>query len=330
MVQEYRSADALNYSLIKRIIGASDISEEDELTIIPGERKHITLGQCVDLILSYGEDTIYDNIQLYEEGNEPSSTIVKILYNAFEEDNALSNDAIINSIIKNGYIGNRSWDDNRRIEEIWAKGAAYADFLVKSSNKLIISQADLEKARSIVHNLRESGNTQYYINTPGETQKALYATIDDIPCKALPDKLIITDSLIQPIDFKVTSGSLQNWKYVARKFRQDIQASFYTRMLQEVYPFHTILPFIFTVASSYIDIKPYVYKCSEFDILTGSKGFSRIRHIKSQLHSISEEPVYGYEYAFEIYKKMKELNITDTFDVNGYYNNRTETLNLWL
>ena len=266
-IRAYRDRDALNYSYIKRIIGASDI-DDDELVIAPGERKHITMGQLVDLMLSYPEDLINDNLYFYKY-EKPSDTIIQIIYNAFSQSGDISDDELRASIDKFGYVGNRSWDNQRKLQEVKSKGEDYINFLFTSKNKLIISEEEYTTARLIVSNLKTSDNTKDLILTEGQHQLPLYATMYDVDCKALPDKIIFGEDTIQPIDFKITSGSLQSWKYVARKFRYDLQASFYSFILQTVYPFHTILPFKFIVGSANPNIKPYVYICTDEDLSIG-------------------------------------------------------------
>lgn len=330
-IRAYRDRDALNYSYIKRIIGASDI-DDDELVIAPGERKHITMGQLVDLMLSYPEDLINDNLYFYKY-EKPSDTIIQIIYNAFSQSGDISDDELRASIDKFGYVGNRSWDNQRKLQEVKSKGEDYINFLFTSKNKLIISEEEYTTAKLIVSNLKTSDNTKDLILTEGQHQLPLYATMYDVDCKALPDKIIFGEDTIQPIDFKITSGSLQSWKYVARKFRYDIQASFYTSILQTVYPFHTILPFKFIVGSANPNIKPYVYICTDEDLSIGKVGFTRyrtIRYNETDKKVKTTEQISGWLQGITIYKVMKELNLTDTFDIQGYYNNRTENLNLWL
>ncbi len=335
-IRAYRDRDALNYSYIKRIIGASDI-DDDELVIAPGERKHITMGQLVDLMLSYPEELINDNLYFYKY-EKPSDTIIQIIYNAYTGSGDITDDELLASIDKFGYVGNRSWDNQRKLQEIKAKGEDYINFLFTSKDKLIISEDEYTTARLILSNLKTSDNTKNLILAEGQHQLPLYTTMYDVDCKALLDKLIFKHDntiapIIQPIDFKITSGSLQSWKYVARKFRYDIQASWYTEIIKRVYPFHTILPFKFIVGSANPNIKPYVYICTDEDLSIGKMGFRRyrtIRYNETDKKTKTVEDILGWMQGLHVYKTMKELNLTDTFDIQGHYNNRTENLNLWL
>lgn len=330
-IRAYRDRDALNYSYIKRIIGASDI-DDDELIIAPGERKHITMGQLVDLMLSYPEELINDNLYFYKY-EKPSDTIIQIIYNTYNGSGDITDDELLASIDKFGYVGNRSWDNQRKLQEIKAKGEDYINFLFTSKDKLIISEEEYSTARLILSNLKTSDNTKDLILAEGQHQLPLYTTMYDVDCKALPDKLIFTDSTVQPIDFKITSGSLQSWKYVARKFRYDIQSSFYSSVLQASYPFLEVLPFKFIVGSANPNIKPYVYICTDEDLSIGKMGFRRyrtIRYNETDKKTKTVEDILGWLQGLTIYKTLKELNLTDTFDIQGHYNNRTENLNLWL
>jgi urease accessory protein UreE len=181
-MQEYRRHPGWNQSSLKKIIGFNDNSEEEK--VLPGVRKHINLGSTVDLILSY--DNYRDYLYIYEE-KEPSETITKIINNAQEIDPEISDDSIKQSIELCNYVGNRSWDMQRKLEEIRKNAEEYIQFRLDSINKLITSQLQLDRAEQIVSNLYTASNTKDFFNQKCIKQEEIYFTHKGLECKALLD-----------------------------------------------------------------------------------------------------------------------------------------------
>ena len=319
---EYLNSPAYNQSFLKKILG---YPEDDKDEIVPGIRKHISLGNTVDAILSY--DNFDELISIYNT-QEPSELISKVINNAFKLDPYISDDSIIQAIDLCGYKGNKNWDTIRRLEEI-KQYSEYIEFLKNSNFKLILTEDQYNLAKTICSNLYTAKNTEYYISAEGYRQLPIYFKYEDIDCKALLDKVIETDTTIQPIDYKVTSSPLHQWKYVAKKFRYDFQAAFYTEALRYIYPNKTVLPFVFIVASSNPNTLPYVYKVEDEDLSTGKYGLKIIHNIEiNEKPTFYYEQVNGFHQAIQLIKQKEFLNL-DNYDVEGYLTNRSKSLLLW-
>jgi len=147
-------------------------------------------------------------------------------------------------------------------------------------------------------------------------------------CKGLLDLAIESDGVIQPIDVKVTGVNPNNFKWQARKFRYDIQASFYSDGLTALG--YIVKPFINIVASTNPLVLPFVYIYTERDLEVGRNG---CRKIKGRYYNpidewLEEDYIYGYMDAINIYKQAKELGLS-SYDIESYQNKRTKELNLW-
>lgn len=320
----YREIDAWNQSSIKAILGYPDGGDK----YILGQRKHITLGTAVDMILSYPN---YNELMYLYKDKEPSETMTGIINHAYNLDVYLSKEAIVQAIIERGYIGNRAWTIEKRYEEVYNQTEEYRAFVLQSQHKAILSPEQLQKAENIVSNLYTATNTQELIQAEGIRQHEIYFEYDDLNCKAQLDKTIDYGNAIQPLDYKVTSVPFNQWKKsVARHFRYDIQAAFYTLALSKKYPDKQILPFKFIVASDNPNTQPYVFTCSPEDILCGRDGF--YKHfsisINGEVHIMSEY-YPGYQHGLYIIKQAQENNLTH-YDIEGHLNDRNLNLNLWI
>lgn len=319
----YRSVEGYNQSLIKKILAIP--SDENEKAI-PGVRKHINLGSTVDLMLSY--DNFDDYIYVYN-GNEPSETITKIVNNAYANDSTISDNSLEQAIILCNYIGNQAWDMSRKIDEIRKKGEEYINFIFDSESKLIVSQKQYEQARAIKGTIETSTNTREFFNTPCNRQEEIYLTYNELPLKAALDRVIIRENELQPIDYKVTDSHLTQWLFIAKKFRYDLQAAFYTFMLQLKYPDKKILPFKFIVASSNPNVQPYVYTVSDNDLHVGRYGMDIKKEVIINKRIVEYKyHLSGFEDGLNIIKESLSLGLDD-YDIESYKNGRSKLLNLW-
>ena len=135
-------------------------------------------------------------------------------------------------------------------------------------------------------------------------------------CKALLDMVVIDDELqtVQPIDIKTTGEYPENFHRVAKRFRYDIQAAFYTLALSYAYPEYTILPFQFLVESTVASAigTPLLYTCTESDLLIGRYGGKYITEVSiaTQLFTHTKyTDILGFEDGIREYKKQLQSKL---------------------
>ncbi len=324
----YRENPALNQSFLKQIIGVYDTiirTEEEKLVM--------TLGSVVDCLIT--TPSLFDEMFMVMDADikRPSDTMVNISQYVFKNttDFDLNNNSTLleEAIIKYSYVGNRVWDLEAKVEKIIKECSEYWEHLKVSSGKLVITKDLHSQALLIVHKLLTSFNTKSYFNVDSHKQMDIYWKCLGEQCKGLLDWAIEeSNSVIQPLDIKVTGVNPANYKWQARKFRNDFQASFYSDGLTALG--YIVKPFINIVASTNPSIEPFVYIYSERDLEVGRNGCRKIKgkyynHLEEWLE---EDYIYGYMDAINIYKQAKELGLPN-YDIESYQNKRTKNLNLW-
>lgn len=340
-MQEYYDSPAVNQSLVKFILG----SQEEEEIKLPGRKKSMELGSLVDLILTVPVEEWENKILTVEAEDRPSESMDRIITHVYKNRETSTDLHQLRNLIEEAieiinYKGNASWSTTQRINKVIEKCSEHWEFLMLSEGRTVTLISEMEKAYEIADQIRHSPNTLKYFRednfiTQAYYQYAIYETLEEVPCKGLLDKCIINDKdkEILPIDFKVT-GSISEWaRYIARKFRYDIQASFYTNLLKKKYPDYKILPFTFIVASANPKISPYVYECTEMDLYIGEHGANRHKGLITDAedeHVMRTliDPIHGYKQGLEIYKQCKRLGL-ENYDLDSYLTNRTSQLNLW-
>lgn len=339
-IQGYRDNPGVNQSQLKRIINIDDPEPER----IPGRKRYMETGDIVDSIITIPAEYHQDKFLIVDSEKRPGETMDKLISYVYAnrgEETDLHNltSKIEEAITIEEYVGNAHWNMDQRVEKVIKETHSYWNFLMEASGRTIVLTKEWDICSQIASNLKSSPNTVRFHNENGLTvtsnhQLAVYGTLQEVNCKALLDKCLFNEQArtIQPLDYKVTSSSLREWNRSSRKFRPDIQASFYTTLLKQKYSDWEVLPFAFLVASANPAISPYVYICTEVDLTIGERGASRIKsHLLNEEGTritVEEDIIYGWRDALEIYKDAIRLGIED-FDIDSFYSQRTKPLDLW-
>jgi len=339
-ILEYEASPAVNQTLLKRIINIDDPEPER----VPGRNKYMETGSIVDAILTLPQEWWKDKFLIVQEEKRPGETMDKIINRVYQQASSEANLYMLRDLIEGAieevqYKGNAHWTMQQRVDNVIKETISYWDFLQEAEGRTIVLQKEWDICSRIAENFKSSPNTYKYFAEDNFILRAkyqfpLYATLSEVDCKGLLDKCLFNerDFTIEPIDFKVTSASVREWKYQARRNRADIQASFYTALLKFHYPEWKVLPFTFLVGSANPAVSPYVYPCSPTDLYVGEYGATRVKSvlINEQDFNITreEEYIYGWRQALDIYKDAVRLGIED-FDLDSYFNNRTKMLELW-
>lgn len=339
-VLRYQEDSGVNQSLLKKVISVDDPEPEK----LPGRKKYMEIGDVVDAILTFPQEAYTDKFLIVDSETRPGDTMDKIITFVYNNRGQETDLEILTPLIEKAveiteYKGNAHWTTDQRVEKVIKETSAYWNHLMAAEGRTIVLTKDWQNCQQIANNLKTATNTVAYHRENGftitaEYQLDLYGNLSEVRCKGLLDKVLFDDvnRTIQPIDYKVTGGSLRDWKYTARKFRYDIQSSFYTALLRINYPDWEILPFAFLVANHNPAVQPYVYTASPFDLHIGEFGARRFKSMLLNEDDIiitkEEDIIYGWRDALEIYKDCVRLGVED-FDLDSFFNNRIKVLDVW-
>lgn len=239
----YRADPALSYSTISRFesLGFGGIDHINDKLDTP----FLTFGQCVDTIITDGQEAFNKSFFVSEYPECPDSIIqiVKVLFKEFSETHNnlcdIPNEEIIGFASRFNYQNN--WKPETRAKNIKEKGSRYYKLLYLAKDKTIINTKEYQDVVNSVEALKNSKATEFYFtpNNPFESIRRYYqlkfkATIDKVPYRIMADEIIVDyeNKTIQPIDLK--TSSFYEWEFPTAfvKFHYQLQARLYWKVIK--------------------------------------------------------------------------------------------------
>lgn len=313
-MNEYFNDPALSQSKIKKLLKGLGSYHSKDLYF--EEKESLLYGSAVDCWLTEGEDVFW-NTYYISTINKPSDKIMSIIHWIVDNYGELSDVAILNGCMYHNY--QNRWTDDVKIQKITDLGKEYFDELIASKDKTIIDTQQWWIIQALILSfyldtkcnilfVEEFGKRKLY-------QLPIYFRYEHVDCKALLDILVIDDmaKTVQIFDIKTTAFPTKDFKKVAKKFRYDIQASFYTLAIQKWLEDrgmvdYAILPFTFVVESVQYPDKPVFYVCNDTDLYTGKYGLIETQQCITDKFKDKHIEHYGYEEGIVRYKYYMENN----------------------
>lgn len=332
-VEAYKIMDGLNSSMLKSIMGS--IREKTSYDEDSTRKGHFIIGDAVECLLFYPEE--FDSTFYVSEMKFSADSKLYLAIKAIHEgtdviDQVLKLSDLSKADIEEGYA---SVGYNQRITDKKAHaikhGSAIFDALNELKGKVLVTKDEKETIDAIVNSIQTNKFITRglyppkldYIETIIQYPLQVMMSIDevDLPFKAkcLLDQVVINhkSKQIRPWDLKTMEDPTYKFPFQAKKFRYDVQASFYTAILQQAYPLYEILPFRFLVESKKDPGQPIIYDCTEKDLIVGRYG-----------NTTSYKVYEGWETAVRKYLKHKETNQFIT-DLKVLENGHILKLDLW-
>lgn len=267
------------------------------------------LGSLVDTLLTNEDE--FDNLFFVgEEGKVTKSE--KIYVDAFREKH--SNKSIIDfkdiELVRQLGLWSNMLESTIEEKKLNTDSMiSYYFFLIEKESKFLITQEELDTAKYI-KNLFLTTETKPFFDNITQYQVEVYEEIYDVLAKGLLDAIIKTDKELKiydillpaksilPIDLKITTIDVKTacWKY-----KYQIQALWYYKLLQKAYPDYTILNPVYLFASPTWNYTLW-YQFSDFDLLFAQKGGS---FINGKLEIVDNPKYWGVEQYLEAYKKYQ-------------------------
>jgi hypothetical protein len=246
---EYAQIDKLNQSLLKKILvspksflGEQARYKRNDTTT----EDHFIFGTAVDIMLTGTYEEFESKFHKVPDSDSCSDTIkaiIKDVYDALDymaceisvEFDLTKHESIVLDHCKyQNYQGN--WKDQTRVDKVIEQGSAYFDLLVKSKNKMMITETEYALARNAVMALKSDKYTKKFTDKKLDPKNLEFwdkpiieFTFGDIEIKGELDRVIIDhhEKLIIPIDFKTTGKTVNSFPHDFWAFRYDFQAGTY-------------------------------------------------------------------------------------------------------
>ena len=254
-MHEYFQANRLSQSELKRYLKHPKyIKEKESDDLYENEDHHFTKGSLLDLIVTdknaeeiiektYFINQVSDisdtlkaiirkvyflsNMDCYPEGNSHSLSEI----DAENIQHACNNELYYMNRYKEGEDPTNDWRVKKILDDKNCQD--YLDTLLKSRNKIIINEEDLQKSHSMSSALFNDKYTAPYFELETIYQKPLYQNILALPAKGLLDMIFIDrkKKKLYITDLKSSGRSLAYFFQSIWKFRYDIQGSWYKELL---------------------------------------------------------------------------------------------------
>jgi hypothetical protein len=243
---EYRADPALSYSTLSRFEREGWRKLDSLFDRI--ETPSLTFGSAVDCMLTEGDEAFTQRFIVCEFPSLSDNliSITKALYHRFSNEHrkvSTIEDKYIDEVaLSNGYYTNPKYA-NYRVKNIKESCDEYYSLLSLAGEKTILSQSDYNDVVRCVEELRTSPATKHFFsNNPWDTnlekvfQLKFKTEWNGIPIRCMFDCLSVDhkDKVIYPVDLKTTGHPEEEFYKSFITWRYDIQATFYTYILQSV------------------------------------------------------------------------------------------------
>lgn len=348
----YREHPAISQSELKRFIsGSFGQSKESDA---------MKFGSLVDMMLTQEDklDETYAIVEL-KIGDKPKQIVDHLLENnlAHVELQQIDREYLKNLMDIYEYRGTyKDPMDDRRFEKLYEECSEYYNLI--NSGKIIIDEQTWNDALIVRDSILEGQFTQGFHRLEGDVynQLEIYWSVEGIDVKSMLDRVIVVHEQqmignyvipaksIVPIDYKVIQTSTRYFNI--RKFRYDIQGSFYLNALKswmlenDLYDYE-LLPFHFIVGG--IGQTAYVHVLSDHDRQIGEYGGIRVPTDKGYeivpsttynidpqvLSSKTDLDVLGWRQGIYLYKWYQEHHVEMQYDKEAIENNGVFYTNAW-
>jgi hypothetical protein len=363
----FNDEDHINQSLLKKLSGGVDyFNKEREKQAHYDEVTSFVIGSAVDTMLTQGEEIFNEQFYVSMLDVKPSPTVMSIIKQIAdtlietrsEEDIALmpGNLSLFPELICSA-CRNHNWNpkygDEALIRNILEQGNNYFDETIKSIGKQIISLEEKVIIDNIVKSLKTHDETKDFFENVEENfyviyQKPVYAMINNVKCKALPD-IIVIDAVgnLTIFDIKTMEEPVIKFPEQAKRFRYDIQAAFYLAVInrhlennnwkltinigEDSEPMSisvgAIKGFGFIVESKSFTGNPVIYHANQSFLNMGKYGreYLMFKNQDNELTgTLSFSPVQGFLYLLDLY----QWHLNNGFDIDRIIKENNNNLNL--
>jgi hypothetical protein len=252
---EYAQIDKLNQSLLKKILvspksflGEQARYKRNDTTT----EDHFIFGTAVDIMLTGTYEEFESKFHKVPDSDSCSDTIKAIIRDVYEaldymaceisvEFDLTQHESIVLDHCKyQNYQGN--WKDQTRVDKVIEQGSAYFDLLVKSKNKMMITDSEYALARNAVMALKSDKYTKKFTDKKLDPKNLEFwdkPIIEfeflGVEMKGELDRVVIDhyNKVIIPIDFKTTGKTVNSFQSDFWSLRYDFQAATYRHGLYQ-------------------------------------------------------------------------------------------------
>jgi len=339
---EYKNIDALNQSILKKILVSPQSflqARKKQEYGQESEEDHFTFGTIVDIMLT-GNKEDFDKrfVKISDESScsDAIKSIVKNIYNDIITINGLVDEDLEQYKLKileycNYANYQAKWKDDTRVDKIIKEGNEYFELLKTIGSKTPVTESDYAKAVTCVMALKSDKFTHPHVvlKANSNDREFLNKFIIEFGYKGYKikgelDRVIIdhTERTVTPIDFKTTGKPINGFINDFWFYRYDFQAAVYTRGLVEHPDIKKLLennyslnPFLYIAVETNLVSNPMVFEVTPEAIEIGfSGGIVKNKTYEGFEHAIVRycyaEQLDCWDYPMEYYESNGKMPIT--------------------
>lgn len=240
---EYRQMPELSYSTLATY-EKSGYNGLDHL-FDKKESSSLTLGSCVDAILTGGEDEFYS---LFLVADMPSigdkeKLVADYLFENYGNSYEILDDVPATYILEaaNAYEFQKNWKDETRIKVITERCSIYYSLKVQAGNRTVVPLETMERVQAMVRALKKSPATCGYFADNDEMspvrryyQLKFNAILDNVGYRCMADLICVNyeKKKVFPIDLKTSYPPEWDFEQNFVKWHYYIQARLYWRIIR--------------------------------------------------------------------------------------------------
>lgn len=341
MINDYYSIEAVSQSELKKYLHHPrdiDVDKEDSDDIYAGEDTALTKGSIVDLLVTNpdAEEIIVANYLAIKDVNI-SDTIKNIIREVHRISGPSSGESLENfkelvfeqCNAQNYYMNRKkdSADEDKRVSDIISNNDSleYFEYLKQREGKILVSQSMLDTAYTVANSI--SVNDTYLRLSDGCDVHFQFPFVRDysvfyneqmymLKTKGLLDIMLVNESKkqIYIVDVKALMSRLSRFFSSVFKFRYDIQGSFYSFFISEMYPGYEV--FFFNLAGSFADPTHTEVFHYPKDVLRTARVGKPKKHVLGWENLMQRKIFYqenGFNYTPE-YISSGGMNIVEMFE----------------
>lgn len=262
MIEEYRKAEGLSYSLLSKL-------DRDPAKVYKDDYSdYLKLGSVVDALLTSKEE--YEKRFIINFNYDKPSDNIKEILNSLDLDKSTDIKDFKSEILKAAEVleYGKNWKEETILSKVYHY-QPYFKFLHQSRGKEIIEFEEYSKVNLLVNNLKSSPFTgKYFVETKNVKcydQFPIYFEYKGRKYKVLIDKLFVNDETkkVLPVDIKTMGEGLYKFNHSFRKWRYDLQSSLYKHGVEAEFPTYEVKDFKFVVGS-FSDARVQVFNAKNY------------------------------------------------------------------
>lgn len=245
---EYREIDALNQSILKKILESPQEflkAKRRQETREESTGDHFLFGSIVDLMLTGSKKEFDAKYAVIDDETSCSEAVKAIVDGVFldyldlEDNDFLSLESLKDSVLQHCKYQNyqAKWKDETRINKIIELGSDYFEVLKTTKGKTVVSQTEYAKAVNCKAALQVDQFTREFVVEKSKPNREFLDKFiikfewKGYNIKGELDRVIIDHDAktITPIDFKTTGKSINSFVSDFWYYRYDFQAAVYHR-----------------------------------------------------------------------------------------------------